>query len=60
MLWVRFYYSERSMRRIIEDTVSESLWAAVKASGSKVIGFPDLLVSHNLFFLSFAIASFEI
>jgi len=25
MLWVRFYYSERSMRRIIEDTVSESL-----------------------------------
>ena len=25
MLWVRFYYSERSMRRIIEDTASESL-----------------------------------
>lgn len=25
MLWVRFYYSERSVRRIIEDTVSESL-----------------------------------
>lgn len=25
MLWVRFYYSERSVRRIIEDTVGESL-----------------------------------